>query len=256
MIEVYRIPVSKESLNALPEDERVLLLLLGYVSNQVSMIQKLITFATNRTPSEEVEKHSTGVQTQMLVRIAAGMMSEAWSLVTKRFIKNKIIANVYIPLLDPGGKQAFDNLNLKFGQSGLLFNLRNDFCFHYPDDNDVKSAFEAACNDPDSDGLWSMYLSHHGFNSLFLFSDIIFVYGMGDAAKQQSLSLAHEKIMGEISTASVNLIEFSRAFFTAVWKKHFGSEIIAKDVVQIVDAPNVDDVWLPFFVEVPPPTSC
>jgi len=254
MIEIYRIPVSKERLSALPEDERVLLLLLGYVSNQVSMIQKLITFATNRMPSEEVEQHSTGVQTQMLVRIAAGMMSEAWSLVTKRFIKNKQISNAYIPLLDQRGKQAFDDLKLKFGQSGLLFNLRNDFCFHYPDDKDVNSAFEVACSDHDSDSLWSAYLSHHGFNSIFLFSDIIFVYGMGNAAKQQSVSLAHEKIMGEIATASINLVEFSRAFFIAIWKQHFGDEIIAKDVVQIIDAPKVDDVWIPFFVEMPPPT--
>jgi len=33
MIEVHRIPVPKDRLRALPKDERVLLLLLGYVSN-------------------------------------------------------------------------------------------------------------------------------------------------------------------------------------------------------------------------------
>jgi len=33
MIEVHRIPIPKDRILALPKDERVLLLLLGYVSN-------------------------------------------------------------------------------------------------------------------------------------------------------------------------------------------------------------------------------
>ena len=50
MIQVYRIPVPKERLRKMPKDERVLFLLLGYAANQLSMLQKLLNFATNRTP--------------------------------------------------------------------------------------------------------------------------------------------------------------------------------------------------------------
>ena len=39
MIQVYRIQVPKERLGAMAKNERVLLLLLGYVSNQLSMLQ-------------------------------------------------------------------------------------------------------------------------------------------------------------------------------------------------------------------------
>jgi hypothetical protein len=80
MIEVYRIPVLKDRLRALPKDERVLLLLFGYVSNQVLMLQKLLTYATRLDPKGEVEPHATGVQTQMLVRIAVSAAFEAWRL--------------------------------------------------------------------------------------------------------------------------------------------------------------------------------
>ena len=51
-IEVHRIPVPKDRLRALPKDERVLLLLLGYVSNQVLMLQKLLIYATRLDPKE------------------------------------------------------------------------------------------------------------------------------------------------------------------------------------------------------------
>ena len=49
MIEVYRIPIPKDRIRALPKDERVLLLLLGYVSNQVLMLQKLLIYSIRRT---------------------------------------------------------------------------------------------------------------------------------------------------------------------------------------------------------------
>ena len=80
MIVVYRIPVPKDRLRSMPKEERVLLLLLGYAANQLSMLQKLLHFATNRTPPEEIEQYATGVQTQMLVRLTVGALNEAWSL--------------------------------------------------------------------------------------------------------------------------------------------------------------------------------
>ncbi len=56
--------------------------------------------------------------------------------------------------------------------------------------------------------------------------------------------------MSEVSAASANLIEFARAFVAAAWVKHFGAEMVAKDIVTVSDAPDVDEVWLPFFVEI------
>jgi hypothetical protein len=87
MIQVYRIPIPKSRLRAMPKDERVLLLLLGYASNQLSMLQKLLIFATNRTSDGELEQHATGVQTQMLLRLMVGALNEAWEMVRTRFIE-------------------------------------------------------------------------------------------------------------------------------------------------------------------------
>ena len=105
MIEVYRIPIPKDRLRALPKDERVLLLLLGYVSNQVLMLQKLLIYATRLDPKDEVEQHATGVQTQMLVRIAVSAAFEAWRLIETRFLSNPL-AKDYMGRLDRDGLQA------------------------------------------------------------------------------------------------------------------------------------------------------
>jgi hypothetical protein len=181
MLQIYRVPVPKDRLRAMPRDERVLLLLLGYAANQLSMLQKLLTFATNRTPDAEVEQHATGTQTQMLVRLTVGALNEAWELVSTRFIRNPM-AKDYVGRLDPAGQQAFAELKRQFGGSNLLNAVRNNYAFHYPRSDEAEDAFEAAFSDKGLDGCWNFYFSQHGFNSLFFLSDLIFVHGIGRKA--------------------------------------------------------------------------
>jgi hypothetical protein len=249
MIKVYRIPVPKDRLLALPRDERVLLILLGYVANQILLFQKLLTYATQLDAPTELETHATGTQTQMLVRMATGAVSEAWRLITTRFIENKLQKD-YLDLLDPNGRTAFEELKRLFGKSALLTAIRNNYAFHYPTTEEAEQAFQAAAADAEFDDLWKVYFSEHGFNSLFFFSDLVFVHGIGAKAKAQNLVDAQKQLMGELSAASMNIVEFAQAFFAAAWRKNFGDEIPAQDIVNVENAPAIEDVRLPFFVEV------
>src|SRR5260370_29931217 len=146
MVEADRIPVPKERLRAMPRDERVLVLLLGYVSNQLSMLQKLLTFATNRTPAKELEQHATGAQTQMLVRLTVGALSEAWEPVRTQFIETTI-AKDYLNRLHAGDQESFAALKRRFGESNLLNEIRKNYAFLYPRSEDADKAFEWICDD-------------------------------------------------------------------------------------------------------------
>lgn len=249
MIEVYRIPVPKDRLRAMPKDERVLFLLLGYAANQLSMLQKLLTIATNRTPAAELEQHATGAQTQMLVRLMVGALNEAWALVTTRFLQTPV-GKEYVDKLDGDGQQALDALKRQFGGSNILNTVRNNFAFHYPRSEDAEAAFDAACNDQGLDDFWNLYFSHHDFNSLFFLSDLIYVHGISQQARGADLEDAQRRLMAEVATASMNLIEFAKAYVAAAWLKHIGPEMAARDKITISDAPIIDELWLPFFVEV------
>lgn len=248
MIEIYRVAVPKDKLQSLSENERVLLLLLGYVSNQISMLQKLIMFATNVTPERDFEQHCTGVQTQMIVRLTIGAVNEAWRLITTRFIQSPL-QKEYLALLDKPGQEAFERLKKQFG--GPMFAaIRNNFAYHYPDTADADEAFQAALADDDVADLWNLYASHHGFNSVFLFSDLIYLHGIKKITGEATITDAHKNFLPEVSRASLDVVEFARAFFAAVWVKHFGTYIDAKDKVQVENAPKADDVMLPFFVDI------
>ena len=90
MLEILRIPISKADLLKMPAAERSLFLLLGYASNQVNTLWKLIIIATNPSNRDPVEERVSGAQTQILVRLLIGVMREALKLVEKRFLGSPV----------------------------------------------------------------------------------------------------------------------------------------------------------------------
>jgi hypothetical protein len=250
MIQIMRIPMAKAKLRTLSKDERVLLFLLGYVSNQTMMLEKLVLFSGNRDPQEFLDAHATGIQQQMLLRLMIGALNEAWRVIVTRFNENPI-AKEYRPLLDEGGQQALKELNKQFGSSNLLARLRTNYAFHHPQSHDVEAAFETAFDDDGMNDQWNLYFAQHGFNSLFYLSEIVISHGIFAEVGETDWRAGQEKIMVEVIGAANNINEFAKAFTKAVWLKHFGNEMIADKVFEIHDAPGADQVELPFFVSLP-----
>lgn len=248
-ISVYRIPIPSDNLRAMPKDERVLLLLLGYVANQISMLLKLVIISTNTKADADIEQLSTGIQTQMLVRLMVGAVNEGWETIGKRFLSNPMQPD-YLKRLDAGGLAALDALKKQFGGSNVLNKVRTNFAFHHPNTDDIEAAFEQARGDAKSDEIWTVQFADHEFNSLFVVSDLMFVHGIAKLMGETDPGVAQGKLLKELSDASRNIVEFAKAFFAAAWIKHFGDSIDAKDVVAIDSAPKLGEVTLPFFVEV------
>lgn len=249
MIQVYRIPIPKDFLLKLPTEERVFLLQLGHMANQVLMFEKLLIFATTLDSKNEVEQHTTGVQTQMLVRLAVSAVYESLRVVEKLFVKSNI-GNDYRDKLDTKGSDALAYLKKLMGKSALLAAVRNNYGFHYPKVNETEEAFQAAIADADFDGMWKVYFSHHGFNSMFLFCDVIWTKGIAAKAGVADLAALQKQLMTELREAALNLVNFAHSFFAALWIQHFGKEIDAEGITEVTGAPKFDEVSIPFFVEV------
>ena len=105
MLDILRLPMPKETLSRMIPEERSLFLLLGYSSNQVNVLWKLVIIATNHTPNDPIEQRVSGAQTQILVRLTIGAMWEAWRLVESRFLRTKV-GRSYVPLLDTPAREA------------------------------------------------------------------------------------------------------------------------------------------------------
>jgi hypothetical protein len=142
MLHILQLPMPKETLAKMTPEERSLFLLLGYASNQVNLLWKLVIIATNQAPENPIEQRVSGEQTQILVRLTIGAMWEAWLLVERGFLKGKIGLD-YVPLLDAPAGQALDRLKKRFASSPIAA-IRNNFAFHHPTNEQVEAAFQMA----------------------------------------------------------------------------------------------------------------
>jgi hypothetical protein len=249
LIQVYRIPIPKDSLLKLPKDERVCLLQLGQMANQVIMFEKLLIFSAAREFNNEVEQYTAAVQTQMLVRLAVSTVFESLHVVERLFVKSKI-GNDYKDKLDQEGSDALASLKKLMGKSALLAAVRNNYGFHYPKVDETEKAFQAAITDAGFDDMWKVYFSHHGFNSMFLFCDVISTKGIAANAGVENLATVQNQLMTELKEAAFNLVDFTKSFFAALWVRHFGMEIDAEGITEVSGAPKCDEVSIPFFVEI------
>jgi hypothetical protein len=251
LITVYKIRVSKDRLRAMPVGERSLFILLGYAANQLNLFSKLTLFSLNNMTDKEPENFLSGAQSQMLLRMAVGIIHEAWTKIVTTRVMQTPLGKEYLPRLDQEGKDALTSLKKLFGGSGLLASIRNNYAFHHPYDADVEAAFERAATDSQWDKEWNWFFSHSNFNSFYFVSDIIMINGIMKEIGEADVFAAQQRLMDEVRTAMNEMTTLIMALTTVMWRKHFGDELEAEVCANVSDAPSVFEFALPFFVEVP-----
>jgi hypothetical protein len=93
-----------------------------------------------------------------------------------------------------------------------------------------------------------MYLESSLLNTFFFASDFVIVHGMAKALGETDMNEAHRKLLGDLAPIANDLSTFAFGFAEAIFKKHFG-ELTATVVAQIEDAPKIEDLHLPWFLE-------
>jgi hypothetical protein len=130
-----------------------------------------------------------------------------------------------------------------------LSTLRNNVAFHHPYNTDMDAGFDAAVNDERFDSDWNWYFSSALFNSFYFGSEVVILHAILNAIGETDVIKAHERIMAELKQVSEPMIHFIFALNEALLIKYLGATV--EVVTKITGAPDVFDVGLPFFVEVP-----
>lgn len=75
---------------------------------------------------------------------------------------------------------------------------------------------------------------------------------MTDTLKETDVNVAHEKLLRDLAPIAADLSEFSVGFAKAIFQKYIDSkELVMTIVAQVIDAPNIDHVRFPYYVETP-----
>jgi hypothetical protein len=154
------------------------------------------------------------------------------------------------PLLDSEGGRALADLKKQFGSSNLLATMRNNFAFHFPKDDEIEAAFDAAFNDQNFDGEWNLFFARNKFNSLYMLCDVVFVHALFKSLGEDDWAAGQLRIMKEVHAASDSMINFVHGFTAALWKKYVGPEMLATVQAEISDVPDLQAIVLPFLATV------
>lgn len=247
MIKVVRIQITKEQFRTLPKDERALLLLMGHALNQIAVLIKLVTFSTNKDPTDPIEGRVSAAQSQVILRFLFGAVAETWEFLSRR--DNQKIIGSYLPLLDKHGTEARKELRKYFGRSSLLHNIRNKFSYHFPRVDDIEQGFEAV---PDDDELpWEWYLSETNSNTFYFSCEMAVGFGViSQVQGEPNLMVAFRKLSREVIRVANTTQYFLMPLMRAILLKRFGPSILEdKPGTTIKDAPGLYDFWIPFFAE-------
>jgi hypothetical protein len=156
-----------------------------------------------------------------------------------------------------GGQRRFSYFNIQrgnpwFSKPDAVVLIRDNFAFNHPSTDDMDAAFQRAIVSQDDEAEnWCIYMTPALSNAFFFVSDFVLVHGMSNALEEPDVNEAHRKLLGQLAPLANDLSEFTFGFAAAIFRKHFGGELTATIVAKIADAPNIDDLRLPFFVETP-----
>jgi hypothetical protein len=252
MIDVLRMGFTKKHLLKMTEEERGAFLLFGYTSNQANVLWKVIIASLNRDPPDPVDARVSAAQSQVLVRLMIGVLWEAWRAVETYFLKSRL-GREYRPLLDADASLALQALQKYFGKQNEIAVLRNSFAFHHPKPHEIEAGFQNAANSGDvTEDEWAIYFTQGLLNCCFFMSDMAIAHGMAEALGENDVLQAHQRLLPKLRPIANQLSEFTFGFAAAVFKKYAGHQLSAVVVAKFENPPSMDDVTLPFFVELKP----
>ena len=250
-MEIYRVKLDRAKLAAMPETERVLLLLLAHASNEINVLSKLILMMRKDTPPSPIIDHVEAGQSFILMRLLIGKLHEAWELFKSRVQSDRVIAGTYIPRLRPEAATALRELNRHFGQGSALTAIRNKISFHYSDKENLTEANLQQL--ADSEPL-QFYLSKTVGNSFYHAAELIAQLGAINLAKappgDSSGSMSAEA--HAFAALCDEIIDVSR-HITELFGELIGmlGQDAVSDVVteQVPDGPKLSTFSLPYFFD-------
>ena len=243
---IGKLTLTKKHLDLLPEKERVFFIQLAHLSNEITVLTKLLILSNNKSETEVINK-AYAMQSSLIARMSIGKLYEAWRLLEKNFFASKL-SKEYEPKLSEDGLKALQNLKKYFGKSNLISDIRNNFSFHNPSFDEIKKQLKAIPDDTE----FQLFLGSDYANSNYYMAEEIISNAMLNYVKKTTLQDAMLDIFHALSQVSGWFIVFGQYCMIAFLDEFMGK---AKDKLKMQELKvesqgNIDDIKIPYFVDI------
>ncbi len=238
-MELTRVSFKRNSFDIIPEDERLFLIQLSLLANEITILHKLILFSNNYRDAQPVQT-AQNIQSFFLMKVLAGKLFEGWLILQKNYF-NKL-SKKYDPQLSKECAASMTRIKSFFGKENLISLIRNKYAFHYDFDrikNDLNSI--------SSDEILDLYFSSDHANSLYSMAHVISSYALFNEVDSADHLKALDNIFKDVLDMSSEFLTFAGELLTKIWQTHKIS--VSLENVRLESIPSINSVKLPYFIK-------
>ena len=245
-MQLHHFRLTKTQLDAIPEVERTLMVLLAHAANELSVLTKLFHFASIDLGDHQLLVEARNAQALTLGRILTGKIYECWQLLQTAFF-GTAISKKYEPKFDENAGIALTALKRYFSKTNLIATTRNKFAFHYAPDQ-IPAGYAKL---GDNDAL-DVYLSKTNANTLYVFAETITGRSLMESIDPGDHAKSIGALIHETSLAIGWLNEVVGACMSTCLELHVGADLysLGATTIEVAGAPDWRSVSLPYFVEI------
>ncbi len=241
MVKLHRIQINKDQLKSIPEKERVFFLKITHLFSETNLLQKMAAFSNNKNINYEALRKAQNSQTFLILLILAGKLFEGSKMIEKDFFKSSL-SKEYYDLLSDEGKESLNYIKEYFGKKNIIKEIRHKFS-HHLDSEKIKEAFDCS----PADEVFEFYFSEQYANNFFWLTGNMISYNIMDILDRDDPTKALAKFFDELLNTAKWFQNFIGDYVSVVVGKYWGAS--EGDTFTIGDAPSLDKVFLPYFVE-------
>lgn len=255
-MDIHRIKIDRAKLAAMPETERVLLLLVAHAANELNVLTKLILMMRKDPPSSLIIDHVEAGQTFIFMRLLIGKLHEAWELFRVRVLSDHAISTRFLPKLPSDATNSLAALKKYFGRENAITAIRNKASFHYSDKENLTEANfqQLAATEP-----LQFYLTDTVGNCFYHAGELVAQLAAINVVKTPSagphtrsaVASALDGLCSEVIQVSSGMTGLFNGLIALL-----GEDVVdSASTETIPDGPKLSTFTLPFFVEYWPPKS-
>ncbi len=250
-IEVFAVELTGKELQALPKDDRVLLIQLAHLANTIIVLQKWMIFCSNRSESGSIHAAAETTQQMLVMRILSGVLYEGWQMLSQSYFGTQL-SKKYHSRLSKEDQECLKTLKCYFRKKeNPIKRVRNRFAFHFD-----RGAVESELKLVPPDARYHFYLSEFQGNSLYYLSEELVGLGMlralEDIVDATDVSGILRCLFKDLVSISSTFARFIGAWLVLIVRDYLPG--VTRDDLAPIHVPDVlplDKIRIPFFVSKP-----
>ena len=227
--------------------ERTFLLLSGHMQNEFTSLHKVFAWCLTITPSQpdsSIESLANGSQAMIYARLLAGKLNEGWELLGKAFFGTKL-SHQLDDRLHPHAKECLQKLKIYFGNTNLIFSVRNSFSFHYSTNEVAKNWEEAA-----EEAAFEFLIGGEIGNTFYQASELVANLALLNSIYPEDKSEALRRFFDEVQKVTSLFTQFLQGAIMAILEKQLGSDFSRYGTEEeISPRRKFEQISIPFFYQ-------